>query len=294
MPEKVPKPSLIGNTLTNADKGQKAAGTQWNRLVIVYAVFASLAVLVYQWIGEGKFSSVITLSALFELLAFVLLGVHIHTTGSVHGISAKSLTLEAIALVCRLSSTTWLLGYLPTDAAGDWLYQSVDILSLVLVVWLLYQILNAKRKTYDADNDELALGPFLAVAFILACLLHGNLDRRPIFDALYYCGLFLTSVAPVPYLWLMVRNKGPVPAFASHFVAAMALSRIMSGAYMWDAYNEISCEPYFGNFNYAGLSVISAHAVHLILLADFGYFYVKNVTTAGLKADMEFSGTWTI
>jgi len=79
-------------------------------------------VLVFHWIAEGEFSAVLTLSAVFQCLAFSLLGFHALSNGSVQGISSKSLQLEAIALACRLSSTIWFEGYLPSDQTGDFLY----------------------------------------------------------------------------------------------------------------------------------------------------------------------------
>jgi len=282
---------MIGNT---QDFKSEATFPQPSGLTIVYVVFVSVALFVYHWIAEGEFSSVITLSALFELLALCLLGVHVFTTRSVHGISAKSLQLEGIALVCRLSSTTWLLGYMPADASGDYLYQTIDILSVVMVLGLLHQMLSVHRETYDADQDILPVFPFVAGTFILACFLHADLDQRPIFDIMWTMGVFLQSVAPVPYLWLMAHNKGAIPALTCHFVAVMAISRLLSGSFMWDAHAEFTCVPYFGDFNHAGWAVMVAHAVHLMLLADFGYFYVKNVINAGLQSPMELAESWMV
>jgi hypothetical protein len=283
---------MIGNT-NDLSTSSKGPDTQRSGLIILYVVFGVVVVLVHHWIAEGEFRSVLTLSAIFQCLAFSLLGVHVLTTGRVHGISAKCLQLEAIALVCRLSSTTWLLGYLPNDPTADFLYQSVDILSLVLVLGLLHQVLNVQRETYDSDNDTLPIAPFVVGAFLLACLLHANLDERPIFDSLWMCGLFLNCVAVVPYLWLMIHSRGAIPALTSHFVAMMAIARILSGAYMWEAHEEFTCKPWIGNFNHSGYSVLAAHALHLMLLADFAYFYVKNLTTAGLHAPLELS-SWIV
>jgi len=286
---------MIGNThysdSTVSNKQHSGLATK-----IAYGAFFSVALLIHHWIAEGEFSSVLTMSAIFELLAVCLLGMHVCSTGSVHGISAKSLQLESIALVCRLSSTLWFNGYLPLDSTGDWLYQAFDVASLALLLGLLYKMLNVRkyRTTYDAENDQLNIAPFVAVSFILACLLHADLDERPVFDILWYTGLFLTSVAPVPYLWLMARSRSPAPALACHFIAVMAISRVMSGAYAWEAHEEFTCEPYFGEFNHAGWAAVAAHAVHLVLLADFFYFYVKNLTKAGLHAPLEVTGTWMV
>ena len=84
-------------------------------------------------------------------------------SNSVQGISAKSLQLDALALACRLSSTTWLEGYLPNDQTGDFLYRVFVVLSLSMVLWLLYRVLNVQHRTYNAEED-----PFLQLRLRLA------------------------------------------------------------------------------------------------------------------------------
>jgi len=265
-----------------------------NGVVLVYAAFGTVALMVFHWMAEGQFSSVLTLSAIFQCLAFSLLGVHALSTGSVEGISAKSLQLEAMALVCRLSSTTWLLGYLPNDPSGDHLYQIFDALSLAMVLWLLHRVLNVQCQTYQVDGDTLPVTPFAVGSLVLAAVLHGDLDERPIFDTLWMCGLFVGAVAVLPQLWLMTRNSTSIPAMTSHFVAVMALSRVLSGSYMYYAHEEITCAPWIEDFNHSGYAVLAAHVVHLILLGDFGYFYVKNLATRGLSSPLEIPDSWMV
>jgi len=267
----------------------KAPPSQRPGVVLTYAVFVTVAVLVFYYLAEGEFSAVLTLSAVAECMAFCLLGVHALSTGSVHGISAKSLQLEAIALACRLSSTTWLEGYLPNDMTGDFMYQIVDAVALVMVLWLLHHVLVVQRRTYDADDDTVSVTPFAVGSLILAGLLHADLDDRPLFDTFWMTGLFVGAVAVVPQLWMMTRNREKVPAMMSHFVAVMAISRLLSGCYMWHAHEEITSEPWIKDFNHAGWAILAGHAVHLVLLADFAYFYVKNVATQGLLTPLELS-----
>jgi hypothetical protein len=281
---------MLGHTMNmNSDKA-KASGVQNSWVSIVYLAFVLLALLVFHWVAEGEFSGVMTLSAVFQCMAMCLLGVHALSTGSIHGISAKSLQLEAIALICRLSSTTWLQGYLPADASGDHLYQTFDFVSLGLLLALLYHM-KAHRESHEADDDNLSTVAFVVVSFVLACILHADLDERPFWDAVWMCGLFLASAAPLPQLWLMAKSKTKVPALMSHFVAAMALGRILSGWYFWEVHDEITCEPLIGTFNHAMYTICGAHVVHMVLLADFAYFYIKNLATSGLASPMELPFT---
>jgi len=272
----------------------KAPGSQWCGLVPVYAVFVALAMLVYHWVAEGAFSAILTLSAIFQCLAFCLLGVHALSVGSVQGISAKSLQLEAIALACRLSSTVWFEGYLPSDQTGDFLYQTFDAFSLAIVLWLLHRVLNVQSDTYEVDDDSLPVIPFALASLVLGALLHGDLDDNPIFDALWMCGLFVGAIAVLPQLWLMTRSRSNAPAMTSHFVAVMAFSRVLSGIYMWHAHGEITCEPWIKDFNHTGHAVLAAHALHLMLLADFAYFYVKNLAMRGLHSSLPLSESWVV
>jgi len=62
----------------------------------------------------------------------------------------------------------------------------------------------------------------------LAALLHADEDRRVIFDTLWMAGLFVSVVAVLPQLWLITKSGGRVEALTSHYVAALALSRVMA------------------------------------------------------------------
>jgi len=286
------------NTKGNLGK----APTTGNRgLVLVYAVFISVAVLIFHGIAEGEFSAFLTLSVIFQCLGISLLGVHVLSTGGVHGISAKSLQLEAIALACRLSGTTWLEGYLPSDPTGEFLYQVFDGVSLGMVLMLLCHVLKTQRKA-QADDDALPVTPFALGSLVLAALLHADLDDRPIFDTLWMTGLFAGAVAVVPQLWLMTRNRGNAPAMTSHFVAVMAFSRLLSLIYFYHAYPEVTSEPWFEtpgvaaveDPRHAGHAIVAGHVVHLMLLGDFAYHYVKNVAARGLHSPLELPQTFIV
>merc|ERR1719491_492045 len=94
-----------------------------------------------------------------QCLAVVLLASQMASTGSASGISARALSLDALAICCRLSNTLWLNGYLPVDASGDYVFQAIDMCSLGIVGGLLYQGLVAKRQTYEAEDDSLPILP---------------------------------------------------------------------------------------------------------------------------------------
>jgi len=263
-------------------------------LLLVYVAFLTAAGYVFHVIAHHEFSSFLTLSAVFQCLAFSLLGIQIISSKSVAGISAKTLFLDAFALASRLAGTVFEQGYLPNDPSGDWIYQAFDGLSLAMVLWFLYRLFIAQRATYEADQDAVPATPLALGSLVLAVVFHGDKDGSPTLDILWMCGMFASAISVIPQLWMMVHRRGKSPALMNHFVVAMAVARVLSGAYMWHAYPEIGSDPVFGKAKYAGYAVIVAHAVHLLLLGDLAYYYVKNMTKAdlfeaGLSAGLDLS-----
>jgi len=125
--------------------------------------------------------------------------------------------------------------------------------------------------------------PMVIGSLVLGGLLHGNMNNRPIFDALWMAGLFVSTVAVLPQLWLITRTGGAVEALTSHHIAAMAVSRGLSGIFMWHARNDLSCNPWIAGFNHASYAILGGHLLHMLLLGDFGYYYIKAVLARGLN-----------
>jgi hypothetical protein len=267
--------------------GFKAGQRPPTQVLVAYGVFILGATAVWHLVADGEFSAILTLSVMLQTLAVALLAVQVLLTGSMSGISAKTLVLDILALCCRLSSTLWLNGYLPVDASGDYLYQAFDIISLGILAWLLHEMFATKRHTQQTDEDSLPLLPLVSGAFALAVLLHGNMNNRPLFDTLWIASLFISTIAVLPQLWLITRTGGRVEALMSHHIAAMAASSILSGVFMWHARNDITCQPWFGEFNHTIFAILSAHLLHMVLLGDFTYYYVKAVITRGFDCRLE-------
>jgi len=260
-----------------------------NHILFAYGLFILSAGAVWHLVADGAFSAILTMSVMLQCLAVVLLALQVLITGSAAGISVKALTLDAVGLCCRLSSTVWLNGYLPVDASGDFVFQAFDVCSLLVLAWLLVQLNGPFRHTYQADADTLPIMPMSMGAMVLAACLHGNMNGRPVFDTLWMAGLFVSTIAVLPQLWLITRTGGKVASLTSHHIAAMAASQFLSGIFMWHARSDISCQPWFGEFNHAIWAILGAHLLHMILLGDFAYYYVKAVIAGGLNCDLEIS-----
>lgn len=263
-------------------QSSKVPSTQHLAFVPVYAVFISIAIFVREYIAGDEFSCVLTLSAIFQTLALCLLVVNALLTGSVQGLSAKHMQLQAIACGCRLSSTTWLLGYLPLDKSGDYLYQSCDALSLVTALCLSYQAMRAQSN----EGDTFPVAPFAMVSLILAGLMHADLDNRPVFDGLWLCGVFMQGCVMLPQLWMSAHSSANVPGVLNHFVTVMVISCILSVSYMLDAQEEFTFDT--GALHYlAGKSTLVAHALWIATLGGFFCVSLKKLATKGHRVTLE-------
>lgn len=258
-----------------------------NQVLVVYALFACAAAGIWHFVADGNFSAIITISVMFQCLAAVLLSLQVLSTRNSSGVSVRALCLDVLALCFRLSSTLWLNGYLPVDATGDYIFQILDLISVGILIWLFCHIMTMKNDSYQMEEDSLPILPLVLGSIFLALLLHGNMNSRPIFDACWMAGVFLSTVSVLPQLWLITRTGGQVEALTSHYIAAMAVSRVLSGAFMWHARWDISCEPWIAGFNHAIWAILASHLIHMLLLCDFGFYYIKAVVAQGLACRID-------
>jgi ER lumen protein retaining receptor len=256
-------------------------------VVAAYALLIISGACMYHFIAAQEFSSITTMAAMLQTFAFGLLGMQIISSGHVQGISARALALDAMALVCRLSSTVWLDGYLPVDASGDWAYQAVDVCSLVLVLWLLCQVLVVQKNTYQEENDSFPIIPMAVAAVVLAAVFHPDMDNMPLFDTLWMASLNVSAIAVLPQLWLSAKAGGRMEALTAHYIVVMALSRAFSGLFMWHARHDITCQPWIEGINHGIWAIGFAHLLHMILLGDFTYYYGRSLAKGGISSSLD-------
>jgi hypothetical protein len=243
----------------------------------------------YHTLAEKEFSSVLTMAVILQCLGVGLLCIQVFSTGSTAGISAGGLTLDALSVGFRLCSTTWLHGYLPMDATGEYLYQVVDIASFAMLLLLLHQILVVHRRSYQASDDSFNIGKLVVGSFVLATLLHADMDDYPLFDVFWMAGLFCGVVSVLPQLWLTMQTGGQASALMGHYIAATALGRIFSGYFMWEARFDITCNYWVDGFEHARYTILLAHLVHLVLLGDFALNYAKSLAQKGFGGAVDLT-----
>jgi len=249
----------------------------------VYLVFGLVALITHD-VADGEWTQIITISALSHCFGIAVLCLQIISCGSAEGISAGALMLDAWAFAFRLSNTLWLPGYIPVDPSGDYLYQVVDVCSLVMVLWLL------KRVHAERCTDSFPVCLVVAISLALGAVLRADVNLNPLFDTFWMASVFIGTVSVVPQLALTMKTGGRAKALTSHYIMALALSRALNGWYMWVARVDVTCEEFIAGFNHAAWVIIGAHLVQLLLLGDFAYCYLHASMPScmsGLSASLE-------
>merc|ERR1719401_2156012 len=258
-----------------------------------YGLLIMSVATMYHFIAAKEFSSILTMGAMVQTFAFALMAMQMAYARHARGISAQALILNALALICRLSSTVWLDGYLPVDASGDWMYQAVDVCFLALALWLIYQVVVVHKGTYQEAEDTFPAFHVALGAVVLAFMFHPDMDDFPLFDSLWMAGLNISAIAVLPQLWLSARAGGRMEALTTHYIAALAISRFFNGMFLWHAWDHITCAPWIPGVNHGVRAMAFAHLVHIVLLGDFIYYYVRSLVQGGISSSMDLGhATW--
>merc|ERR1719262_276574 len=239
--------------------------------LIAWVGFAVVGCWVYHEIAEKEFTAVLTLSVMVQALSFIFLQMQISDSRSVAGISGKTLTMHATKLCCRLGSSLFLDGYLPTDKSGDWIYQLGDVLSLLMVLQILYYVYGAYKSSYQFEADTLDIRNLIMGAVVLAVLIHPDMNSSVPMDIVWTTHLYVDAIAMVPQLWMISRMGGEVKGFTAHYMAATTLSNFLSGLFWFYASPDLVEDE--NSVNIPGFAINGAHIVQMILLLDFGYYY---------------------
>jgi hypothetical protein len=240
-----------------------------------YVLFVGVMGLLMREFSDQDFSAVLTVAAGVQCFGFALLLHKVQSFQTVAGLSARTLELYAAFFVFRLTSTCQKNGYIPVDRSGDWLYQAIDLASLLMVLNLLYCVHVKHRQSYDADQDMgLEVYRVAIVLMVVGCFVHGDLNHNVLYDVIWSISLMLDMVALVPQLVLMYKLPR-VEALNAHFVFAIVLSRAMTFWFWFVGMPELA--PKNGGANVTGWVIVGAHAFQLLVSAEF---VIKYVTAA--------------
>jgi hypothetical protein len=274
--------SMFGVELGYSEKQLQQNALQ----LLAYQSFAVGVLVLWSLFSDWQFSSVITLSSAVQALAYFMLWIQVHKTGSVAGISKNMLLLQVFSFVARLSSTCFYNGYLPTDRSGQHLYQLLDILCLGLGLSLLWAVAVGYKHTYDAQSDSCHMWWMPLASACIAFMIHPSLNNSTIGDMYWTSSLWLETFSMVPQIWMMSRKRLH-GTMSHHFVATTFCARVLVATFWFHVYPELKLRTQ--SWNYPGYGVVAAYGLQMLVVSDFMYFYLCKASS-GSAYTMSGSG----
>lgn len=246
----------------------------FDEIVTYFISFVTIA-LGGKFFSDRSFSALLTLSAGIQCLGFALLRLKVHKQMGAQGVSSRALQLFAVSYVSRLYSTLQYNGYLPVDRSGDWLYQLIEVVSLLMVISLIVSTHTIHRHSYDSENDTCGVFFLLGSSFLSAYYVHPSLNSMKSPDVAWTAGLYMEALAMVPQLWMLAKKGGEIDGLASHYIACVFVSRLLMMTFWFHSYHEL--KPKDADFNFPGYGVMGAQGLQCVLFGDFMYYYVKSI-----------------
>jgi len=254
---------------------QCCSPSQRDRLVTVcaYLWFGVCTGYVADQFSDRDFSAILTLSAAVQCFGLLLLCYKVRVTKTVQGLSKQSLQMYVIFFCFRLSSSLFKNGYIPVDRSGDWVYQTMDIFSLLMCLHLVFCLSVTHKSTYQAQIDSVEMWRCVPACVLLALFVHGDLNESPVFDVLWTVSLNLDTVCLIPQLWMVYKLGDRADALTPHYVAAIVVSRLFAFWFWFHGFPEIA--PAKGGFNTAGWLIIGSHTFQMLVASDFMLQYIR-------------------
>jgi hypothetical protein len=239
----------------------------------IWGGFVVTVIVIFWMFSSGDFSFLLTLSSLVSMFSFLMVAVAIQSSQTVAGVSLKMMECYILVFFCRLCAIVPYEGYLPFDKSGDWLYQVCEAFGLCLAGSIVYCCRAQYPSTYSADTDTLnhlyLIGPAAAIALIL----HPHLNNSIPTDIAWAFALYLESVTVLPQLFMFMK-EGKAQTHTVHFLAAQALSRLMSFIFWASSFSELSNPDHYIK-KFVGNWVVGIQLIQLLIMGDFIYHYVR-------------------
>jgi len=234
--------------------------------------FAAFVITIFGAFSSGDFSFLLTLSSLVSMFSFLMVAMAIERGKSVKGISLKMMECYIAIFLCRLCAIIPFEGYLPFDKSGDWLYQVCEAFCLCLSGSIVYCCRVQYVNTYDPTTDHLNHLWLILPALVIALVMHPHLNNFLPSDIAWAFALYLESITVLPQLFMFMK-EGRAQSHTAHFLAAQALSRLMSFIFWASSFSELS-NPNHVIKQFVGNWVVVVQLIQLIIMGDFIYHYI--------------------
>jgi len=233
-------------------------------------VCCSLLIFVgYHMASDGVFSSIVTLASVIQFLGLILTMMKINQLGGFGILSMKSLQLYVVVYVMRLVCTLFNEGYLPIDQSGDWAYQTADIFSLLVILFLLF-----KSRGNPTVREEKPFPMFWCIlgCVVLAIFIHPCHNLGTWSDVSWTASVYLECFVMIPQLRLIATSNN-VEALTSHSIACTFCYRALNFYFWLICRRELirtRCPTHLPAY-----VVVGALAIQTILLLDFMFYYLR-------------------
>ena len=254
----------------------------------------SQSMIVYFLLSDKDFSFLLTYAACCRSFGFFILSLKMWLSKSGSSVSLKSLEAYIIVFVFRLLSISRHEGYLPYDRSGDWFYHVVEVSSLAFASLAIYLLKFRFAATYDEDKDafgnlhlpgQFGVAYIVAPCFLMACVLHPNLNKDFISDFSWTFSMYLESVSIAPQLFMFTKqSETPIQVLVAHCVAALGFARVVEMAFWMFSFHELTTH---SGSTMVGYFVLMVQFVHVALMGDFFYYYMQSIGTMSQGIPMQ-------
>jgi len=242
----------------------------------VWGGFAAFVLTVFWLFSSGDFSFLLTLSSLVSMFSFLMVVVKIESARSVKGVSLKMMECYILVFLGRLFAIVPFEGYLPFDKSGDWLYQTSEFVCMCLAGTIVYCCRFRYGQTYNVGTDTLFHLWLIVPALAASLIFHPNLNNFLPSDIAWAFALYLESVSVLPQLFQFMK-EGQAQDHTSHFLAAQAVSKMLSFIFWASSFSELSNPNHYIK-SFVGNWVVAMQLVQLLVMGDFIYHYVRCIS----------------
>lgn len=253
---------------------------------MVYTCFLLVGTWLYHYCG-GSFREASAedlmgyASAIAEAFGLLMLRRKIQNQDGVAGVSGMTMVMYAVAYSLRE-----VLLLPKQNSVDEWAVEALSMSSLLIVLDVLSSVFIKYKNSYQEDLDVLNCKYLIPACVSLAMILHPSFQEGPWYSFFWTTCLYVDVMALMPQVVMMGKGNGKVSAPISHFVAATAVSRTVDLSFWFRNFELVGdYEP--NEFHFSGWLIIFFHILHLALVADFLYYYLKaRLSGSALSEDL--------
>jgi len=257
---------------------------KYSKQILLYKCLGLGLLFMWAFVLDSTLGCLLTLGTMTQGVALGLLVRKVLSERSVAGVSRKMLMLNIVATVFRSQSTLVFHGYLPYFGVGEILFPLFDLSVAAMAVYLVVLTYRYSH-TYSGDSDSMWVFWVVPLALCVGYLTHANANGNSYTDWMWMSAVWVEAFSMLPQIW-MSRAGCNFTGVTSHFVALVFAARLMSTIYWYESYTQLALHQYeWGvgllSWFYPGYSVLAAHALQMVSMGDFMYFYLTNAASRG-------------